>query len=134
MIGVTRVVKIEGESDIVAARQAGKDMARELGFGAVDQIRVATSISELTRNVVRYAGAGSVRLSVVESSTGRMGLEIVCEDNGPGIANIEEVLEGAYTSTQGLGLGLSGTKRLMDEFQVVSEIGSGTTVTIRKWL
>lgn len=133
MIGTTHVVKIESEDDIVKARRIGRNLAREIGFGSVDQIRIATGISELTRNVVRYAGAGILTVTIVEAG-GRTGIEIICEDNGPGIRNVDEILQGQFTSGRGLGLGLAGTKRLMDEFQIITQVGAGTTVLTRKWL
>lgn len=133
-MGADQQVPIEVEHDIVVARQLARELARELGFGAIDQSRVATAVSELTRNVIRYAtgSRGLVTLHPLESN-GRVGLEIVVADEGPGIADIELVMTEGYTSGEGLGLGLSGTKRLMDEMELESGVGAGTTVTIRKW-
>jgi serine/threonine-protein kinase RsbT len=107
-------------------------MAAAMGFGAIDQSRIATAVSELTRNIVRYATDGK-GLVTIRSADGRAGIEIVVKDDGPGIANIDEVMEDGYSSSRGLGLGLPGTRRLMDEMVVTSKPGSGTTVTIRKW-
>lgn len=133
-MGADQQVPIEVEHDIVVARQLARELARELGFGAIDQSRVATAVSELTRNVIRYAtgSRGLVTLHPLEAD-GRVGLEIVVADEGPGIADIELVMTEGYTSGEGLGLGLSGTKRLMDEMELESAAGAGTTVTIRKW-
>ncbi|HZR98280.1 MAG TPA: anti-sigma regulatory factor [Chloroflexota bacterium] len=126
---------IAGEPDIVAARQAARDAAKRLGFGLVDQSRIATAVSELTRNVVRYAtnGRGRVVIREVAAPTGRAGLEIVVADDGPGIADVSEALREGSSSGTGLGMGLPGTKRLMDEMEVDSALGRGTIVCIRKW-
>ena len=110
-------------------------MARQLGFGLVDQSRIATAVSELTRNIVRYAtdGRGEVEIQEVVEPSGRSGIEIVVRDNGPGIADVELVMREGYSTGSGLGLGLSGTRRLMDEMTIDSALGRGTTITIRKW-
>jgi serine/threonine-protein kinase RsbT len=127
-------IEIAGDDDIVVARQQARQAARSLGFGAVDQSRIATAVSELTRNVVRYAtdGRGEVRIRTVSSERGT-GLEIVVSDRGPGIVDVEEAMRAGFTSGPGLGLGLPGTSRLMDEMQIDSALGRGTVVTIRKW-
>ncbi len=129
-----QVVEIACEDDIVRARQQARDLARELGFGMVDQSRVATAVSELARNVVRYAtdACGEARLRRLEQS-GRVGLEIVVSDKGPGIADIERAMQAGFTSGTGLGMGLPGARRLMDEMDIRSEVNVGTTVTVRKW-
>ena len=126
---------IHGEDDIVNARQRAREVARRMGFGMVDQSRIATAVSELTRNVVRYAtnGRGEMRIGPVTSATSGAGLEIVVSDDGPGIADLEQAMRAGYTSGAGMGLGLSGTKRLMDEMEIDSAAGRGTIVTIRKW-
>lgn len=127
-------LEIAGEDDIVRARQRARELARELGFGGVDQSRIATAVSELARNVVRYAtgGRGEARLRQLEES-GRLGLEVVVCDDGPGIANVEEALQAGFTSGKGLGMGLPGARRLMDEMEIDSVLGRGTTVVVRKW-
>lgn len=127
-------LQIAAEDDIVTARQRAREAARAMGFGAVDQSRIATAVSELARNVVRYAteGRGDIAIRQVESPRGQ-GLEIVVSDKGPGIANIEEAMRAGFTSGPGLGLGLPGTRRLMDEMRIESVVGQGTVVTIRKW-
>jgi serine/threonine-protein kinase RsbT len=127
-------MEIAGEDDIVAARQQAREAARRLGFAAVDQSRIATAVSELTRNVVRYATdkRGEVRIRSLSSERG-VGLEIVVSDRGPGIADVDEAMRAGFTSGPGLGLGLPGTRRLMDEMHIDSVIGQGTVVTIRKW-
>ncbi len=128
-------VIIAGEDGIVAARQIARDTARKLGFGIVDQSRIATAVSELARNVVRYAtdGRGEAMIREVESPERGAGLEIVVRDEGPGIPDIPLAMRDGYTSGPGLGMGLPGTRRLMDEFIIDSALGQGTTVTIRKW-
>lgn len=127
-------LEIVGEDDIVLARQQAREAARLLGFGMVDQSRIATAVSELTRNVVRYAtdGRGAVLIRSLSSPRGK-GIEIEVSDQGPGIADVEEAMRAGFTSGPGLGLGLPGTRRLMDEMQIDSSLGSGTVVTIRKW-
>jgi serine/threonine-protein kinase RsbT len=125
---------IRDEVDIVQARSLAREAARRLGFGIVDQSRVATAVSELTRNVIRYAGSGSVVIHAATRRDGRTGIEIVVADQGPGIADVELALREGYSSGSGLGLGLPGTRRLMDELEIDSVVGQGTTVTIRKWL
>ncbi|HAZ31417.1 MAG TPA: ATP-binding protein [Dehalococcoidia bacterium] len=125
-------ILIKDEYDIVSARSVGKQMAVELGLGIVDQSRIATAVSELARNIVLYAGGGVITFQRL-SDGGRSGLEIRATDSGPGIADIELAMQDGYTSGNGLGVGLPGTKRLMDEFEIESEVGKGTRVTIRKW-
>lgn len=127
-------LEVANEDDIVAARQRAREAARQLGFGLVDQSRIATAVSELTRNVVRYAtdGRGEVRIRTI-SADARTGLEIVVSDVGPGIANVQVAMQAGFTSGPGLGMGLPGTRRLMDEMHVDSALGRGTVVTIRKW-
>ncbi len=130
-------VAIHGEDDIVFARQRAREVARSLGFGAVDQSRIATAVSELTRNVVRYAtnGHGEARIRTLSNAAGSQatGIEVEVVDDGPGIPDLDEALREGFTSGAGLGMGLPGTRRLMDEMEVSSAVGSGTTVVIRKW-
>lgn len=130
-----RRLPITSEKDIVVARQAARQWAQEMGFGTIDASRIATAVSELTRNVVRYAtnGCGEVFIREVESPQKRRGLEIEVRDEGPGIEDVELVLKEGYTTGQGMGLGLPGTRRLMDETHIESALGKGTTVTVRKW-
>ena len=126
--------RIVGEDDIVASRQRAREVARQLGFGAVDQSRIATAVSELARNIVRYATDGSGDVAIREvSASGRIGIEIVVSDDGPGIPDVETALRDGYTSGGGMGMGLPGTRRLMDEMTIDSVVGRGTVVTIRKW-
>jgi serine/threonine-protein kinase RsbT len=125
---------IRTEDDIVAARQTARALAKGLGFGMVDQSRIATAVSELTRNVVRYAtgSVGDVYVRSVQGPRGS-GLEVVVQDAGPGIADIGEAMREGFTSGAGMGMGLPGAKRLMDEMEIDSAVGRGTTITIRKW-
>jgi serine/threonine-protein kinase RsbT len=104
-----------------------------LGFSSTDQTLIATAISEIARNIVSYAGRGSVLFSRIERQ-GRRGIEIVANDNGPGIANIELAMRDGYSTGKSLGFGLPGARRLVDELEIVSTVGVGTTVTLRKWL
>jgi serine/threonine-protein kinase RsbT len=129
------VVAIAGEGDIVAARQQARQAAKDLGFGAVDQSRIATAVSEITRNVVKYAtnARGEMTMREVVAPDQRRGLEIVVRDDGPGIADVERALREGYSTGGSLGMGLSGARRLMDEMAINSALGRGTTVTMRKW-
>jgi serine/threonine-protein kinase RsbT len=131
-MGQSKTATIRSDLDIVIARTLARDMARALGFGAIDQARIATAVSELARNIFLYAGNGTVTVREVEKGT-RRGLEIVCEDHGPGIADIDLVMQDGYTTSRGMGMGLPGARRLMDEFVIESQPGVGTTVTCRKW-
>ncbi len=127
-------VAIAGEDDIVLARGRARNLAKDLGFGVVDQSRIATAVSELTRNVVRYAtdGRGEAILRALAPSP-RAGIEIVVRDTGPGIEDVARAMEEGYTTGRGMGIGLPGTKRLMDEMEIRSTPGVGTVVTVRKW-
>ncbi|MDH5673422.1 MAG: anti-sigma regulatory factor [Myxococcales bacterium] len=126
-------VPVEAEHHIVTARQRARTMAAELGFGVVDQTQIAAAVSELTRNIVLYAEAGEVLLSVVEQSPGRVrALQIVVRDRGPGIQDTDLAMRDGWSSSEGLGLGLPGTQRLMDFFELNSKAGVGTTITVRK--
>jgi serine/threonine-protein kinase RsbT len=129
------LVRVAGEEGIVSARQQAREVARDLGFGLVDQSRIATAVSELTRNVVRYAtgGQGEVLIRELEPSGQGIGIEVIVHDGGPGIANVEQALREGFSTGIGLGMGLPGTRRLMDEMAIDSAPGRGTTVSIRKW-
>ncbi|MCG8353097.1 MAG: anti-sigma regulatory factor [Chloroflexales bacterium] len=131
-MGQAKASVIRSDLDIVIARTIARDTARSLGFGAIDQARIATAVSELARNIFLYAGTGSVTVCEIERN-GRRGLEIMCEDQGPGIANIDLVMQDGYSTSRGMGMGLPGAKRLMDEFDIRSQEGQGTTITCRKW-
>jgi serine/threonine-protein kinase RsbT len=125
---------IQGEDDIVTSRQHARAAARQLGFGAVDQSRIATAVSELARNIVRYATDGRGEMIIRElDDSGRTGIEIVVSDDGPGIPDVDQALRDGFTSGGGMGMGLPGTRRLMDEMTLDSVVSRGTIVTIRKW-
>ena len=126
-------VAIAADQDIVAARQKGRALATELGFSPSDSTLIATAISELARNIVSYARRGEIVLKTTSNSGGRHGVVVVARDQGPGIPNIDQALRDGYSSSGSLGLGLPGVRRLMDEFEITSEVGRGTTVTVRKW-
>ena len=121
-------VEIRTERDIIAARSAGRDLARDLGFGSADQTRLATTISELTRNIIQYAGKGFCTLSDI-SDEQAITIQVVAEDFGPGIEDIEQAMEFGFTTSKGLGAGLPGTKRLVSKFDIESEPGH-TMITI----
>lgn len=127
-------VAIRSESDIVTARRAVRDLATGLCFGVTDVTRIITAASELARNAFLYAGAGIMRWSTLEQNGSAVGLELTFEDHGPGIPDLELAMKPGYGTGPGLGLGLPGTKRLMDEMEIRSEVNKGTTVTVRKWL
>ena len=127
-----KAAAIRSDLDIVIARTLARDTAKNMGFGAIDQARIATAVSELARNIFLYAGAGTVTVREIERA-GRKGIEIVSEDQGPGIANIDTVMQDGYSTSRGMGMGLPGAKRLMDEFDIRSQEGVGTTIVCRKW-
>lgn len=126
-------VRIKKEWDIVGARHVARDMARELGFGIVDQARVATAVSELARNIYLYAKSGQIVIEKLDTAE-RKELTIIAQDSGPGIADIGEVMQDGYSTSGGLGAGLPGVKRLMDMFEIHSEHGKGTKITTKKVL
>jgi serine/threonine-protein kinase RsbT len=125
-------VPINSDADIVTARQRGRQLASHSGFSLTDAALVATAISELARNIVRYAGQGEIVLRVVQQSDKRA-IEVVATDDGPGILDVGVAMQDGYSTSGGLGLGLPGVRRLMDEFEITSEFGKGTTVTVKKW-
>ncbi|MBN2002022.1 MAG: ATP-binding protein [Anaerolineae bacterium] len=125
-------ITIADESDIIVASQKGRLLAREFGFSTIGQFITATVISEVAHNIVTYATHGEILLHIIEDDS-RRGLLLIASDEGPGIANVELALRDGYSTGSGLGLGLSGARRLMDEFEIVSEPGKGTTITMKKW-
>lgn len=126
-------VPVEREVDIVTARQKGRELALAIGFSGTDQTLIATAISEVARNIVSYAGQGLIVFSSIEHES-RRGLMIVARDQGPGIANPELAMRDGYSTGSSLGLGLPGARRLVDDFELASTLGVGTTVTLKKWL
>jgi serine/threonine-protein kinase RsbT len=126
-------VDIVNSDDIVAARQAGHRLARDLGFSLTDVTMIATAISEIARNITSYAGRGALRVSV-QDRDGRKALVVRAEDDGPGIANVERAMEDGFSTGRGLGMGLPGARRLMDRLIVESTPGRGTIVEMWKWI
>jgi serine/threonine-protein kinase RsbT len=125
-------IAIATEGDIVTARRRGRELAAEGGFSGSDLTVIATAISELARNIVAYARAGEMTLRVVRRGD-RSGLIVIARDEGPGIDDVSLVMQDGFSTGRSLGLGLPGAKRLMDEFEIASELGRGTTVTMTKW-
>jgi serine/threonine-protein kinase RsbT len=120
-------------ADIVALRQAVRAAAVEMRFSLVDQTKIVTAASELARNALHYGGGGTCRIESLLSETGRRGLRLTFEDQGPGIPDIERALKDGFTTGNGLGLGLGGARRLSSEFAIESRPGEGTKVTIARW-
>ncbi len=125
-------VPVSSDFDLVTARREGRLMAEQLGFSASEATLVATAISELARNIVNYARKGEIHVALVNDG-GRRGISVVARDHGPGIADIKLAVQSGYSTSGGLGLGLPGVRRIMDEFDIVSEPGLGTTITVTKW-
>lgn len=125
-------IPVQTDADIVVARQRGRDLAVRAGFTATESTVIATAISEIARNIVRFARRGEVTATIVTDGS-TSGVTVVARDAGPGIADLELALEAGYTTYGGRGLGLPGSRRLMDEFEITSEVGRGTTVTMTKW-
>ena len=128
----TETLPIQTSSDVVLARQKVRQWALELKFTIVDQTKIVTAASEIGRNTVQYGGGGEARISVIANGT-RRGLRLEFIDSGPGIADIEQALKDGYSTGGGLGLGLSGARRLSDEFHIDSKRGSGTRITLVRW-
>ena len=125
-------VPIERDDDVVVARSKARELAAGLGFAGTDLTLLATAISEIARNITTYATRGEVCIQTVRRGT-RQGVKVVASDDGPGIANVELALRDGFTSGKGLGLGLPGARRLMDEFDIDTEVGRGTRITMTKW-
>jgi serine/threonine-protein kinase RsbT len=127
-------IAIESDADVVTARQRARELAADLELSSTDQTLLATAISEVARNITTYAKRGEVSVSIVDDETdGRRGIRVVASDNGPGIEDIDRALQDGYTTGGGLGLGLPGARRLVDDFHIESAPGRGTTVTLVKW-
>ena len=125
-------VRIETAADVIAARVHARELAMQAGFSLCDSTIITTAISEITRNILEYATCGEIFMSLLRNGD-RSGVKIVASDQGPGIADIRLVMQDGYSSRKGLGIGLPGTRRLMDEFEIKSKIGDGTVVTMKKW-
>jgi serine/threonine-protein kinase RsbT len=125
-------VAIDHDYDIVAARRKARELATQVGFSGSDLTIIATAISEVARNIVVYASRGEIVLSAVQRGV-RRGILVVARDQGPGIPDIPRAMRDGFSTGKSLGLGLPGAKRLMDEFEIASEVGKGTMITMRKW-
>ncbi len=128
-----KVIAVKVSNDIVTARQAGRELAAELGFSLTDITMISTAISEIARNITSYAGTGEIRIAVADRE-GRRALVVQAQDQGPGIRDIGRALEDGYSTGRGLGLGLPGAKRLMDRLQIESAPDRGTLVEMWKWV
>ena len=128
-----RVIRIASDMDIVEARMAARALAAYVGFTGADLVMIATAVSEVARNIVEYADPGEIALSVIHNGS-RRGLQVVARDPGPGIPDVAKALQDGFSTSRGLGLGLPGSRRLMDEFHLDSKVGAGTVVTMKKWL
>ena len=126
-------VAITTDADVVTARQRARSMGGELGFTSTDLTLLATAISEVARNIVEYAKEGEISIAPVGNGTVR-GLQIVARDQGPGIVDLDTAMRDGYSTSKSLGMGLPGAKRLMDQFEISSAIGEGTTITMTKWI
>ncbi len=126
---------INSATDIVTARQRGRTLALELGFNGADVTLIAAAISEVARNIVDHAKKGEILMSSVNHAQngGRRGIQIIARDQGPGIRDVAQAMQYGYSTRKGLGVGLPGAKWLMDEFDIASEVGRGTTITMKKW-
>jgi serine/threonine-protein kinase RsbT len=129
----SRSIALESEHDIIVARSEVRLLAAAIGFRMIDQTRLATVTSELARNVIKYAGRGRLIAQPTEISDGRSGLRLIFEDKGPGIKDIADAMRDGFTTGRGLGKGLPGSRRLVDEFRIESEPGHGTRVTVVRW-
>jgi serine/threonine-protein kinase RsbT len=126
-------ITIESDNDVVTARQRARALAAKVDLTSTDQTLLATAISEVARNITTYAKRGEVVLSIVRDNGGREGIRVVARDSGPGIADVDLAMQDGYTSGGGLGLGLPGARRLVDEFDIETAPSQGTTVTLVKW-
>jgi serine/threonine-protein kinase RsbT len=129
----TDIILINAEIDIIRARQKARDLAQQLGFSSTDQAKIATAVSELARNIVVYAKKGKITYKVL-THLHKKGIEIIAQDEGPGIMNIELALTDGQSTSHGLGIGLPGAKRLMGEMHIESSVGKGTSIITRKWV
>jgi serine/threonine-protein kinase RsbT len=131
-VSKTDTLPVRASTDVVLIRQAVRTWTGELGFSLVDQTKMITAASELARNSLEHGGGGSVHMEVIQAGA-RRGLRLTFEDQGPGIPDIDRALTDGYTTGNGLGLGLGGAKRLVNEFEITSRVGQGTRVTITRW-
>lgn len=123
---------VESDAGVMSARQKGRELATTIGISGSDLTLLATAISEIARNIVQYAGHGEIEFrSIVRG--GKRGLLIIARDHGPGIPDVGQAMQDGFSTSRGMGLGLPGARRLMDDFEIVSEMGKGTTVSMVKW-
>lgn len=132
MVERNEVHEVRTANDIVRVRQRIREWAVEAGFSLVDQTKIVTAASELARNTLEHGGGGTARIELVTDG-GRRGVRLICEDQGPGIADVQLALKDGYTSRNGLGLGLGGARRLVNDFAIESRPGEGTRVTVTRW-
>jgi anti-sigma regulatory factor (Ser/Thr protein kinase) len=125
-------IPIQTDADVVTARKQGRELAARAGFSATELTIIATAISEIARNIVMFAKRGEIIVSLVGENS-RQGVTVVARDSGPGIPDLERAVQDGYSGYGGMGLGLPGSRRLMDEFEITSEVDRGTTVTMTKW-
>ena len=128
-----KTVTIRSETDIVTARQEGRKLAAESGFSNVDQVLIATAISEVARNILSYAKTGEIIITQVMGPDKKESITIIARDEGPGIPDVELAMSDGYSTGKSLGLGLPGARRLMDSFHITSEVGKGTQIIMKKW-
>lgn len=126
------IVPIRNEADLVSVRYQVRSKAKALGLGLVDETKLVTAVSELARNCLVYGGGGSATLGVAQALN-RVGVQVTIEDRGPGIADLKRAMENGYSTGSGLGLGLPGSRRLVHEFDIATEVGRGTRITIVRW-
>jgi serine/threonine-protein kinase RsbT len=129
---MSEIIPIRSSNDVIVVRQIVRSRAAELSFSLIDQTKMVTAASELARNTLDYGGGGSASIDIIDLNE-RKGLQITFEDHGPGIADVDKALTDGYTTGDGLGLGLSGSRRLVNEFSIESHVGIGTRVTITRW-
>jgi serine/threonine-protein kinase RsbT len=125
-------VPVSSDADLVAARQKGRELSATLGFSSIDMTLIVTAISEVARNILLYAKEGEIVMRLDQNGRQR-GIVVVARDEGPGIADVALAMRDSYSTGSGLGLGLPGARRLMDEFEIESEVSKGTTVVMKKW-
>ena len=128
----SELITILSDASVMTARQKGRELALAMGIKGSDLTLMATAISEIARNIVQYAGQGQIEFRNVVRA-GKRGLMIIARDNGPGIADINQAMKDGFSTSRGMGLGLPGARRLMDDFEIVSEVGKGTTISMIKW-
>ena len=126
------LVHVSSDADVVEAREKGRELSAELGFSSIDLTLIVTAISEVARNILLYAREGEIVLRL-DADGGQRGITVVARDDGPGIPDIEMAMRDSYSTGNGLGLGLPGARRLMDEFEIESEVSKGTIVVMKKW-